>query len=442
MEFSDLYKQSNSSLAKFSPDGQYIAVCVEHRLIIRDSENPKRIHRVCSTSYSSPFIQQIEWSANSSFIMTASYMENQVDVWALHDESWRCTITDQVARIEEAQWAPDSQHILTFSEYDLRLSIWDIEDESRRYVQSPKRKAGVSFHPTGPFVAVVQRHDHRDHVGIYSTGTWTLEREIPLDTVDACGVQWSPDGLHLAVWDTMANYHVCVVNVGGMIKRKYENEGLGVNRCVWSPTGQLLALAGLDRRLRVLNSLTWRPIATLTHRPMLSGDLDVFVESSIGGTSLANLREHSRFDLAPLPCSVQIVVPMDAHRGASGSGAVSVAQFNAEGTLLATVCDSMPNCLWVWRVADMRLITVIQTLKPLRRVQWSPVEPALVFCTGVATVYLWRQNRGCHLFEIPSASSVVSSLLWNPNAGSLALLSKGLFALAYVTEDNDDLKSS
>ncbi|KAI9474565.1 hypothetical protein LPJ78_003979 [Coemansia sp. RSA 989] len=431
MEFSDLYKQSNSALAKFSPDGQYIAVCVEHRLIVRDSENPKRIHRVCSTRYSSPFIQQIEWAANSQYIMTASYVENQVDVWALHDETWRCSITDQVARIEEARWAPDSRHILTFSEFDLRLSIWGIEDESRRYVQSPKRRAGVSFHPAGPFMAVIQRHDHRDHLGIYSTEAWVLEREVPLDTVDACGVQWSPDGLHLSVWDTLASYHVCVVNVGGMIKRKYEDEGLGVT-CVWSPTGQLLALAGMDRRLRVLNSLTWRPIATLTHRPMLSGDLDVFVESSIGGTSLSNLHEHSRFDLSPLPCTLQNVVPMDKQRGSGG--AVSFAQFNAEGTLLATICDSMPHCLWVWRIADMRLVTVIQTLKPLRRAQWSPVESSLAFCTNTPTLYLWRQNHGCHLFEIPS-TSVVSSLSWNPNAGSLALLSKGLFALAYVTED-------
>ncbi|KAJ2427340.1 hypothetical protein GGF47_001810, partial [Coemansia sp. RSA 2524] len=65
MEFSDLYKQSNSALAQFSPDGRFIAVAVEHRLIVRDSENPKRIHAVFSTPYTVPFVQQVEWSRDS-----------------------------------------------------------------------------------------------------------------------------------------------------------------------------------------------------------------------------------------------------------------------------------------------------------------------------------------------------------------------------------------
>ncbi|KAJ2359664.1 hypothetical protein H4S02_010307, partial [Coemansia sp. RSA 2611] len=79
MEFSDLYKQSNSALARFSPDGRHIAVAVEHRLIVRDTEDPKRIHRVFSTEY--PAIQQIAWGPDGKSVLTASLAQSRVDVW-------------------------------------------------------------------------------------------------------------------------------------------------------------------------------------------------------------------------------------------------------------------------------------------------------------------------------------------------------------------------
>ncbi|KAJ2891349.1 hypothetical protein GGI21_005880, partial [Coemansia aciculifera] len=68
MEFSELYKQTNSNLVCFSPDGKYLAVAVEHRLIVRQSDNLKAIHRVFSCAYEAatpPHIQAISWSSDS-----------------------------------------------------------------------------------------------------------------------------------------------------------------------------------------------------------------------------------------------------------------------------------------------------------------------------------------------------------------------------------------
>ncbi|KAJ2159488.1 hypothetical protein GGF46_002984 [Coemansia sp. RSA 552] len=447
MEFSDLYKQSNGSLVRFSPDGQYIAVAVEHRLIVRSSETPKRIVRVFSCPYeAAPFIQELQWSSDSQYILTASYATNRVNVWSIEDESWRCSITDEVARVEKALWAKDSRHVLTFSELDLRLSIWSLVDgEDRRYIQFPKAKAGISFHPDSTFMVLAQRHDYRDHLGIYNTEDWRLVREIPLDTVDVAGVAWSPDGLHIVAWDTVASFHVVIVNVAGMVKRQFqpEDEGLGIRSCSWSPTGQLLALAGSDKRIRVLNNLTWRPIATVSHRATVTGNVDVFVEVEIG-QSLSNLsksaisqpqthRVHTRFDLEPTPATIRSVLPVDIHRADAKAG-ISMASFNAEGSLLASICESMPCSVWVWQVSDMRLLAVIQTMKPVRMCQWSPIEPTLSFVTGTSTLYLWKKDKGCYLYEIPSATVAAASLTWNPNGEGMAILSKGLFALAYITE--------
>ncbi|KAJ2743682.1 hypothetical protein GGI20_003573, partial [Coemansia sp. BCRC 34301] len=261
MEFSELYKQSNSNLVTFSPDGNYLAVAVEHRLIVRSSSMPKTIHRVYSCVYdTAPHIQAIEWSSDSAFLLTASYEMNRVDVWSLADETWRCSIVDEVSRIESAMWTPHGRHILTFSELDLRLSIWSIENPNdRRFIQFPKSRVPPVFHPSGDYMAVAQRHDYHDYIGLYNTESWTMVREIEVaDTVDMEGLKWSPDGLHLVGWDLAANFCAVIANVGGVVKRAYreEDEVLGVRTCAWAPSAQLLALGGYDQKIRVLNNLT------------------------------------------------------------------------------------------------------------------------------------------------------------------------------------------
>ncbi|KAJ2570488.1 hypothetical protein GGH19_005127 [Coemansia sp. RSA 1807] len=429
MEFSDLYKQSNSALAQFSPDGRFIAVAVEHRLIVRDSENPKRIHAVFSTPYTVPFVQQVEWSRDSRFVFTASFAQSRVDVWAPDDVDWRCAITDEVARVERAVWSPDSLHVLTFSELDLRLSVWSLIDgDERKYVQFPKMQAGVSFHPDGEFAAVAQRRDLRDYIGVYSTQDWRLVRELALDTADVQGMRWSPDGLHIVAWDTSASFVVQVLNVGGAVKRSVQpaDAGLGVRTCVWSPNGQFVVLGGYDGRLHVLSSLTWRAVATLEPKPHISIPTDVFCETELP-RALSASRIHTRFDLATIPCMLKT----------GGKSHKTCVEFSADGSLLCAVNESMPCTVWVWQVRTMRVSAIIQTLHPVRVCVWSPVENVLVFATGAASVYLWRENRGCHLFEIPAASVAVGGVVWNPNGDGMAVLSKGLFAMAYITDQTE-----
>ncbi|KAJ1846361.1 hypothetical protein LPJ70_002078 [Coemansia sp. RSA 2708] len=418
MEFSDLYKQSNSALARFSPDGRHIAVAVEHRLIVRDTEDPKRIHRVFSTEY--PAIQQIAWGPDGKSVLTASLAQSRVDVWRLDDESYRCAIFDEAARVAGAQWG--GTHVLTFGDHDVRLSAWALDTEDRRYMQGVKQRAGVSMHPDGAYAAVVQRHDLRDYLGVYAVDAWRLVREIALDTADAGGASWSPDGLHVAVWDT-AGLCVQVVNVAGMVKRTVSGDGPGVSACVWMASGQLLALAGFDGRVTLLDSVTWRAVATLSHRAHIAGDVDVFCEAELPA-ALGQTRRHTRFDLAATPHTL---------RSVSSSERVAAAAFSADGALLATTSAQFPCVLWVRRVCDMRLVAVVQTLRAVRAWAWSPVEPVLAFVTGAATVYLWREGKGCHLFEIPAASVAATRVVWNPDGGSLAVLAKGLFAMAYIT---------
>ncbi|KAJ2331460.1 WD repeat-containing protein wrap73, partial [Coemansia sp. RSA 2681] len=343
---------TNSNLASFSPDGKYFAVVVEHRLIVRHSDSPKTIHRVYSCAYdTAPYIEEVEWSSDSAFLLTASYAMDRVDVWSLSDESWRCSIVDEVSRIESAMWVPHGRHILTFSELDLRLSIWSIEDASdRRFIQFPKSQVPPVFHPSGDYMAVAQRHDYHDFIGLYDTGTWTMVREIAVpDMVDLAGLKWSPDGLHLVAWDMAANFCAVVVNVGGVVKRVItEDHMLGVRACAWAPSAQLLALSGYDNKIRMLNHLTWRPIATLVHRAQgIPASVDVFSEEEIVQTRAqesqrlmatdTGARMRTSFVLDPAPASIRVIMPADVHRaiserksGGGGGSGIAMLEFCAD----------------------------------------------------------------------------------------------------------------
>ncbi|KAJ2127729.1 hypothetical protein GGF48_003156 [Coemansia sp. RSA 921] len=262
-------------------------------------------------------------------------------------------------------------------------------------------QAGVSFHPDGEFAAVAQRRDLRDYIGVYSTQDWRLVRELALDTADVQGMRWSPDGLHIVAWDTSASFVVQVLNVGGAVKRSVQpaDAGLGVRTCVWSPNGQFVVLGGYDGRLHVLSSLTWRAVATLEPKPHISIPTDVFCETELP-RALSASRIHTRFDLATIPCMLKT----------GGKSHKTCVEFSADGSLLCAVNESMPCTVWVWQVRTMRVSAIIQTLHPVRVCVWSPVENVLVFATGAASVYLWRENRGCHLFEIPAASVAVGGV--------------------------------
>ncbi|KAJ2738086.1 WD repeat-containing protein wrap73, partial [Coemansia sp. BCRC 34301] len=205
----------------------------------------------------------------------------------------------------------------------------------------------------------------------------------------------------------------------------------------------LLALGGYDQKIRVLNNLTWRPIATLVHRTQdIRAPVDMFTEVEIPHSlaqesekvlSENGVRKRTRFDLEPMPASIRVTVPADVHRAVGERKAgVSVLEFSVEGELLVSVCDGMPNAVWVWEVAGMRLISVVQTLRPVRSCLWSPLEKTLAIATGGPTVCLWKMGDGCVMYESPSsATATASALQWNPNGESLAIMSKGLFMLGF-----------
>ena len=77
MNFSESF-QSSRGLVAFSPDGRHLASCNQHRLVVRDALSLQIVHlHTCLDP-----VQQLLWSPDSLFVLTAMFKRGIVQVSA------------------------------------------------------------------------------------------------------------------------------------------------------------------------------------------------------------------------------------------------------------------------------------------------------------------------------------------------------------------------
>ena len=120
----------------------------------------------------------------------------------------------------------------------------------------------------------------------------------------------------------------------------------------------------------------------------------------------------------------------------------------------------MPNVLWIWDLVNLRQVALIQQLLPIKSVHWNPVRPGLLALTcGTGHLYLWGADDGsnespnntgtmghrnsmggCEAIEVPAVNFQVMKLAWSPDGGSLSLMDKDKFCLAFLVEDEGTIE--
>ena len=129
---------------------------------------------LCFYSFDSN-ITRLEFSPNSRYILVVMCTANKIEVKSIEDKEWECRIGDPKAGIAFARWIPDSQQVMVICGFNLRATIYSLTDQKQYFIKNPKfADRGVSFNSTGQFMALAERKDAKDYVGIYYTRTWEL----------------------------------------------------------------------------------------------------------------------------------------------------------------------------------------------------------------------------------------------------------------------------
>ncbi|EAW71459.1 WD repeat-containing protein WRAP73 isoform X2 [Homo sapiens] len=398
MNFSEVFKLS-SLLCKFSPDGKYLASCVQYRLVVRDVNTLQILQLYTCLDQ----IQHIEWSADSLFILCAMYKRGLVQVWSLEQPEWHCKIDEGSAGLVASCWSPDGRHILNTTEFHLRITVWSLCTKSVSYIKYPKAcLQGITFTRDGRYMALAERRDCKDYVSIFVCSDWQLLRHFDTDTQDLTGIEWAPNGCVLAVWDT----------------------------CL---------------EVRILNHVTWKMITEFGH-PAAINDPKIVVykeaekspQLGLGCLSFPPPRagagplpsSESKYEIASVPVSLQTLKPVTDR--ANPKIGIGMLAFSPDSYFLATRNDNIPNAVWVWDIQKLRLFAVLEQLSPVRAFQWDPQQPRLAICTGGSRLYLWSP-AGCMSVQVPGEGDfAVLSLCWHLSGDSMALLSKDHFCLCFL----------
>uniref|UniRef100_A0A3P9J0B4 WD repeat containing, antisense to TP73 n=1 Tax=Oryzias latipes TaxID=8090 RepID=A0A3P9J0B4_ORYLA len=345
MNFSEVFKQSNQ-LCKVSPDGKYLATCVQYRLVIRDVNTLQILNLYTCLDQ----ISHMEWSSDSLFILCAMYKRGLVQVWSLEQPDWHCKIDEGSIGLVSSRWSPDGRHILNTTEFHLRITVWSLCTKAVSYIKYPKAcQKGLDFSKDGCYMALAERRDCKDYVSIFVCDDWHLLRHFEAETQDLSGLEWSPNGCVLAVWESCLEYKMLLYSLDGRLLSTYSayEWSLGIKSVSWSPSSQFLAIGSFDEKVRILNHITWKIIAQFEHpaiidntktvykeiekRPAVSSDEmslhDITVASSLFSTQ-------SKYDISPLPVQIPVVKP-DPDRANPKIG-VSALAFSSDSRYIAT----------------------------------------------------------------------------------------------------------
>ncbi|XP_061691129.1 WD repeat-containing protein WRAP73 isoform X2 [Syngnathoides biaculeatus] len=430
MNFSEVFKQSNQ-LCKVSPDGIYLATCVQYRLVVRDVNTLQILQLYTCLDQ----ISHMEWSSDSQFILCAMYKRGLVQVWSIDQPDWHCKIDEGSIGLVASRWSPDGRHILNTTEFHLRITVWSLCTKAVSYIKNPKACfKGIDFSRDGCYMALAERRDCKDYVCVFVCDDWHLLRHFETETQDLAGLQWSPNGCVLAVWDSCLEYKVLLYSLDGRLLSTYSAYEwlLGVKCVAWSPSSQFLAIGSFDEKVRVLNHITWKKIAQFEHPATINNSKVVVYrevekksapgneELSLDNITLGSpvLSSHSKYEIHPTPVQLPVVRP-DPDRA------------NPK-------IDNMASVIWVWDVQKMSLEAVLEQTSPVRCFQWDPRCSRLAICTGNTKVYLWTP-AGCLSVQVPGDGGFqVQSLTWHCHGDPLILLGKEELCLCYTNTDTED----
>ena len=256
MDFTEAFRHSSVGCIAFSPGSTFLAYVSGSQprtLLVRASSTLQVIR---SWDFVTD-IDSIEWSSDGSFVLLTSNStqrnhEGVAYVVSLdpgreandgsdENQGWVARIASGSEGLVGSTWTPPvgPRSVVLFSQHQLRASLYSLPDQTISAIEGPKR-SNLIWSPKRPSnFALILKGEDRDYLHVFSCARvtadmlresayvlrseeqWQFERSFPLASNDAADALWSPDGLHIAVWEGQLEYKLLVYTPLGKLRSTF-----------------------------------------------------------------------------------------------------------------------------------------------------------------------------------------------------------------------------
>ena len=392
-------KRKYSGNIAFSPDSKYFAISKGLELIIYDNKSLKPYLNYTFID----FIEDIQWSKNSKLILVGLYKRARCEIRNIENPKWYCSIDEGVKGMKYSLFSPDSLHIISICEHNIKLSIRSLVDKSLYYINFPKfAKKGLSFSTKGNFMALAERNEAKDYIGVYFVNKWICIKKFLTQTEDLQDVKWAYDSSALLVPDSPT---LCVLYVyspiGDLISKiELYQFKMGIKSLDMNPNGHFICLGLYDQTLRIFNNISYTCVTIFEHDKDILNDIKVNYYKE----ELINNEGDSKY--------VQINPPIDLIKenilknknnnyinDKTPKIGISKMAFSFDNYFLATKNDKMPNILFIWDINQMNLQFVLIQLNEVIHFEWAKNKNILFISTNNNKLYYFTLDS-CKILKL------------------------------------------
>lgn len=438
----------NKDLCLFSPTGEFFATAYQQELTIRDS---KTLDEYQSFSFSDT-IEDLLWSPNGQLILCANSKKNIIEIYSLKLPNWNCKLTEGSAGFENIKWISNSKEFILTSDFNVHLSVYNIQTRKNTQIWGIKSsiKNNYIINNMNEKLAVIKSSDGKDFVELYEIKTWQLTQKLVCDKLFGIdGISWSPNGELLAIWcstigksrlliySTITNSHIGAFSSENNEKNKsdelyYDDKKniKGIDKIVWGSTGELIAIAGYNEKIAIVNYITWSVVLEFYCGPIITEDnilskifkeVDIKPRNWTNDELLSTIPDHPlRFKLQEIyerPVSLSIDLKPCSYNVSIAT--IDILEFNTSGKYLAIRHQLYPTVMFIWDLLE-DTVDYVFTKNPISGICWKPNSKCLFIFSNSSVVIEWKPDQEATCFETPKSIKVLNASC-NPVGDTLAL---------------------
>ena len=424
-------KRKYSGNIAFSPDSKFFAINKGLEIIIYDNKNLKQYQNFTFCD----FVEDIQWSNNSKLILIGLYKRARCEIRNIENPKWYCSIDEGIQGMKYSLFSPDSLHILSICDHNIKLSIRSLVDKSLLYINFPKfSKKGLSFSSKGNFMALAERKNAKDLIGIYYINNkWSCIKKFYPETEDLQNVKWSYDNSAILIPDSPT---LCILYIysplGDLINKielyKYK---MGIKSLNISPSGHYICLGLYDQSLRIFNNISYTCVTIFEHNfDILNNNTVNYYKEEImnkdGETKYIQLKP-------PIDLINENILKNIKNNNTTKIG-ISKMAFSFDNYFLATKNDKMPNILFIWDLNQMNLQFVLIQINEVVHFEWGKKDNILFISTNNNKLYYFTLDS-CKILQLPKDFNN-KSLIFSPDGTKMIM--KDINNFIMVNIDNDE----